>query len=274
VRIIPLALLIAGIMACTPPDTVETLSRQPPSIRGTITSVERAQTSVQRSSLRIEERPDQASGDDKALVTLAEGTLLYERRAGELARITIDSVQTGWLAEAWFEGPVAESYPVQATASLVIVEHAADVAMSALFRTDSVAYTLRARDNGYEAVIGVSFTNRTSDTTYFVNCNGAVGVSLEKLMEGNWRNAWSPVLPACLSPPIVVAPGATRSLPIRVFGGFPGSNVHPQFAVAEISGVYRAVWNSAVTHYQSQLPFGEPLPLAQRISNRFTLRAP
>lgn len=273
-RIIPAAALLLGIVACTPSESLETISRQPPSIRGTVTAVERAQASAQRSSIRIEERPDQSSGDDKALVSLVESTLLYERKGEELARISMDSVQTGWLAEAWFEGPVAESYPVQATASLVIVERAADPVMSALFRTDSVAYTLRARDNGFETRIGVTFTNRTSDTTYFVNCNGSVGVSLEKMIDGNWRNAWSPVMPACLSPPIAVAPGATRSMPIELFAGFAGSNVYPQFAVAEISGIYRAVWNSAVTGYQSQLPFGEPLPLAQRTSNRFTLRVP
>jgi hypothetical protein len=274
VRAIPFVLLVAGVVGCTPTDTIEAISRRPPSIRGTVTAVERAQTSVQRSSLRIEESPDQASGDSKAQVSLVESTLLYERKGGEFARISIDSVRTGWLAEAWFEGPVAESYPVQATASLVIVERTADPAMSALFRTDSVAYTLRARDNGYAAVIGVKFTNRTSDTTYFTNCNGAVGVSLEKLTDGNWRNAWSPVMPACLSPPIAVAPGATRMMPIELFAGFPGGTAYPQFAVAEITGIYRAVWNSAVTRYQNQLPFGEPLPLAQRISNRFTLRAP
>lgn len=268
------AVLICATIACTPSDTLETISQQPPSIRGTVTAVVRAQTDAQRSSLRIEESPDQASGDNKAQVSLTESTLLYERRATGSVPISIDSVRSGWLAEAWFEGPVAESYPVQATASLVIVERSADPAMAALFRTDSVAYTLRARDNGYAATIGVTFTNRTSDTTYFVNCNGAVGVSLEKLIDGNWRNAWSPVLPACLSRPIAVAPGATRSMPIELFGGFPGSNVYPQFAVAEISGIYRAVWNSAVTRYQDQLPFGEPLPLAQRTSNRFTLQTP
>lgn len=272
-RIIPLALLVAG-SACTPADTLETISRRPASIRGTITAVERAQTSAQRSALRIEERPDKPSGDSKAQVSLVETTLLYERTRDDHVPISIDSIQSGWMARAWFDGPVAESYPVQATASLVIVERSADPAMSALFRTDSVAYTLRERDNGYVARIGVTFTNSTSDTTYFVNCNGAVGVGLEKLVEGNWRNAWSPVLPACLSPPIAVAPGATRSMPIELFSGLPGSNAYPQFAVAEITGIYRAVWNSAVTRYQNQLPFGEPLPLAQRISNRFTLRAP
>lgn len=273
-RITRLVLLIAGIPACTPAETPGTISRQPSSIRGIITAVERARTSAQRSSLRIEERPDQTSGDNKALVSLVESTRLYERTRGNNVRISLDSVQTAWLAEAWFEGPVAESYPVQATASLVIVQRSADPVRPTLFRTDSVAYTLRARDNGYAAVIGVTFTNRTSDTTYFVNCNGSVGVSLEKLIEGNWRNAWSPVLPACLSSPITVAPGATRRMPIEVFGGFPGSNTYPQFAVAEISGVYRAVWNSAVTRYQNHLPFGEPLPLAQRTSNRFTLQVP
>ena len=56
-----------------------------------------------------------------------------------------------------------------------------------------------------------------------------------------------------------------------MFGGYPGSNAYPQFAVADPAGVYRAVWHDVLGSYQDRLPFGEPLPLSLRTSNRFTL---
>lgn len=142
---------------------------------------------------------------------------------------------------------------------------------SALFQTDSLSYTLDAGNIGYTGAIGVQFTNRTADTTYFVNCNGATGVKLQKLVNGEWRDAYSPVRNDCLSPPITAPPGGTANLPIGVFSGYPGSNSFPKFSV-DIPGVYRAVWTAAVTSYQDRLPFGQPLPFEQRISNRFALR--
>lgn len=143
---------------------------------------------------------------------------------------------------------------------------------SALFQTDSLGYTLAAGDRGYSGVIGVQFTNRTGQTVYFVNCNGATGVRLEKRIGDQWQSVWSPVLSACLSPPITVQPGATRDFRIAVFGGYPGSNTAPQFTVADIAGDYRAVWPDALRSYQDRLPFGEPLALAHRVSNTFVLR--
>lgn len=143
-----------------------------------------------------------------------------------------------------------------------------------LFQTDSLSYTLRAGSVGYEGMIGVLFRNPRADTTYFVNCRGMTAVTLEKLVAGEWRQAYSPVMLQCLSPPIAVAPGTTASLPIPVFGGYPNSNNYPQFVDSDIRGIYRAVFSDAVTGYQDRLPFGERLPHDQRISNRFSLRVP
>ena len=143
---------------------------------------------------------------------------------------------------------------------------------SALFQTDSLEYTLAAGVRGYSGEIGVRFTNRTGQTVYFVNCNGATGVRLEKRIGAQWQSVWSPVLPACLSAPITVQPGATHGFRIHVFGGYPGSNTAPQFAVADIAGEYRAVWPDALRSYQDRLPFGEPRALAHRVSNTFVLR--
>ena len=140
-----------------------------------------------------------------------------------------------------------------------------------LFRTDSLAYTLRAGSIGYEGRIGVEFTNRTAATVYIVNCGGATSLSLEKLVDGAWRPVWSPVIPACLSAPITVPAGGVYRTVIHVFGGYAGSNTAPQFEGADIPGTYRAVWHSVLASYQDRLPFGQPLPLAQRVSNQFTL---
>jgi hypothetical protein len=143
---------------------------------------------------------------------------------------------------------------------------------NAQFQTDSLAYTLGTASIGYVGVIGVTFVNRTGATVYFVNCGGATGLSLEKRVDGQWVNVWSPVMLLCLSPPIIVAAGATYRTQISIFGGYPDGNTYPRFSVADIAGEYRAVWYSVLRTYQeSSSSFGEQLPLDARISNRFSI---
>jgi hypothetical protein len=140
----------------------------------------------------------------------------------------------------------------------------------ALFQTDSLAYTVRRGDIGYEVSIGVTFTNATGMVVHFVNCLGSTSFELQKLVADQWHVVWSAVTPTCLSAPIVIAPGAGRALHLTILGGFPEGNVHPQFLVADISGEYRAVFHDVV-HPDAGLPFGTTLPLASRVSNRFRL---
>ena len=144
--------------------------------------------------------------------------------------------------------------------------------VGALFQTDSLRYTLRADSGGFEGEIGVTFTNRTSGTAYIVNCKGATAVSLEKRIAGQWKSVWSPPIPLCLSAPITVASGATYRTRVWIFGGHPGSNAYPQFSITDIAGEYRAVWGLVLSSYQTDsLPFGTPLPIDRRVSNRFML---
>ena len=144
--------------------------------------------------------------------------------------------------------------------------------VGALFQTDSLRYKLRASSMGYDGEIGVTFTNRTGETVYIVNCKQATAISLEKRMAGKWTKVWSPPIPLCLSPPITVAPGATYRTRVWIFGGYPGSNANPQFSVTDIAGEYRAVWGQVLSSYQTKsLPHGTPLPIDRRVSNRFLL---
>lgn len=144
---------------------------------------------------------------------------------------------------------------------------------AAAFQTDSLSYTLVSAAHGLEGKIAFVFTNPTSAPVYIVNCRGATALRLEKRSGDRWVPAWSPVIPLCLSPPIVVQPGQQYAGVVHVFGGHPSTNMHPQFVVDPVPGVYRIVWTDVLRTYNDRgNPFGEPLPLEQRVSNRFQLR--
>lgn len=141
----------------------------------------------------------------------------------------------------------------------------------ALFQTDSLSYTVVSGDNGYWVHIATTFTNRTGHDVYFANCNNQTGLKLEKLEDGEWRTAWSPMLPLCLSAPILVEPGSTYDMDVGVFGGYPDNNKYPKFLVDEVDGVYRIVWDAAYSFYEKDGESNEELPLGQRVSNRFVM---
>lgn len=135
--------------------------------------------------------------------------------------------------------------------------------------TGSDSYLLRQTDSGFEAQMDQTFTNRTAETAYVINCHGGFSLSLERWQGGEWVRAWSPVVLLCLSEPIVIEPGGTFSHTVHVFAGHAGSNVHPQFEVTEIEGMYRLVWHALVHDYVDGS--GSPLPLRERVSNTFRI---
>lgn len=84
-----------------------------PSITGTVTAIGEGGT------LRIEVNPKEESGSAKAQVRVREGVAIFER-SGISRRF--EDIRQGQTVSAWFTGPVAESYPVQATASVIVIE--------------------------------------------------------------------------------------------------------------------------------------------------------
>ena len=142
-----------------------------------------------------------------------------------------------------------------------------------LIQTDATTYQLVSDADGLSTEIPYVFENRTGASVYLVNCNGVFALRLERLERGQWNVAWSPVLPLCLSPPIVIEAGATFAATLHVWGSPPNQNSAPSFDVADPSGTYRLVWDAALSSFQDYLPFGEPIPFPYRVSNPFTLRA-
>lgn len=140
------------------------------------------------------------------------------------------------------------------------------------FRTDSAVVTLRTTTLGYDGRIEATFTNTTKAPVYFVNCGGATGVMLEQQTGTEWKVVWSPMLPMCLSQPIIVPSGDSHRFSIEVVAGNPGSNLHPQFSTDTIDGTYRLTWTEVLTSYHDdRFPFGDPLPAELRRSNQFRL---
>jgi hypothetical protein len=125
--------------------------------------------------------------------------------------------------------------------------------------------------DGLATEIPYVFHNRTGAPVFLVNCNGAFALTLERLEGDQWKVAWGPFLPLCLSPPIVIEAGARFADTLHVWGSPPNQNSAPSFDVADPSGTYRLVWNAALSSFQDRLPFGEPIPLSYRVSNLFTL---
>jgi hypothetical protein len=58
---------------------------------------------------------------DQASVRITDETKIYKQQGSGLILASVDNLSAGTVAEVYFEGPVAESYPVQATAGKIII---------------------------------------------------------------------------------------------------------------------------------------------------------
>ena len=91
----------------------------PSSIRGTITSVSPL---VGQGVILVEERPQDRAGSNKASVTINASTRIYRGRIDASTKGSFSDLRNGQLVEVWFAGPVLTSYPLQATASVVVIQ--------------------------------------------------------------------------------------------------------------------------------------------------------
>lgn len=116
-RIVLLALLATLLTSCNPlsslPGVAQTgIPDEAPSICGVITV-------LSSDSLLVEEDPRAESGSAKAMMRIQEGTRVL-RRDGSAAHYS--TLAVGQTVSAWFDGPVAESYPVQTAAGVIVLE--------------------------------------------------------------------------------------------------------------------------------------------------------
>jgi hypothetical protein len=138
-------------------------------------------------------------------------------------------------------------------------------------QTDTLAFTVARTPDGLGVRIPFTFTNLTGDTVYVVNCRRTLAMSLQKRVADDWVDTWHAEVPQCLSPPVIVPPGGSHADTLHVHGATAADHF-PRFERAP-EGVHRIVWHALVHRYdENQSGFGQPVPLAHRVSNPFVLR--
>ena len=70
----------------------------------------------------IEEIPGTATGGDKSMLTMLSTARVLRRTASGVEPAGFADLRVGQRVSAWFDGPVAESYPTQARARAVVIE--------------------------------------------------------------------------------------------------------------------------------------------------------
>jgi hypothetical protein len=89
------------------------------SIIGDIAQVERTGG---RLRILVQQIPTRSAGYPIAWIAIGGGTDVVQRAGGSVSRGSSAELAVGMRVQAWFTGPVAESYPVQATAGTVLIE--------------------------------------------------------------------------------------------------------------------------------------------------------
>ena len=112
-------LVIAGVLALFLISRADAAPNGPPSIRGTITSVSPLGG---QGVILVEERPQDRAGSGKASITVNATTRIYRGRVSASTKGSFSDLRNAQLVEVWFAGPVLTSYPVQATASVIVIQ--------------------------------------------------------------------------------------------------------------------------------------------------------
>ena len=100
-----------GLSASVPAETA--------SIIGDVKQVERTDG---RLRILVEQIPTRSAGEPIAWITVNGGTSVVRRAGGSILRASSEQLAVGTRVWVWFTGPVAESFPVQATAGTILIE--------------------------------------------------------------------------------------------------------------------------------------------------------
>jgi hypothetical protein len=136
------------------------------------------------------------------------------------------------------------------------------------------AKEVRLRRDGEHlmAMVRYTYTNRTGGRVYLVNCNGNVAPSLQLERDTGWANWWGPATNACLSPPVIIEPGAVyRDSAMIAIASF-DSTRNSEIFTATGPITVRFIWHQALSSYDADLQsFGTHVPLEQRVSHPIRL---
>src|SRR5690349_19559586 len=142
-------------------------------------------------------------------------------------------------------------------------------------RTDRSSYVVRDTNGLASLTIRMTYTNNTGQRVYIPSCQGPQPPRLQKQVGDSWVVAFAPNILACESAPVQVNPGDSYPYTFSILAGMPGTSYVPRFAVSEIPGTYRILWEivtDVVGNPSRPVATRNPLPVDEEISNTFQLR--
>jgi predicted secreted protein len=101
-------------------DDEDPVNPKAPDIRGTITEIRQA-SEGRAPSVLVESGEARGNAIDKAWVSISRETKLLETSGEDFVAVSLTSLAIGQSVEVIFEGPVMESYPVQARARQFVI---------------------------------------------------------------------------------------------------------------------------------------------------------
>lgn len=167
--------------------------------------------------------------------------------------------------------------PLAALAILTTFGCASATARSASgppIETDRTVYAVDDTAGVSRLTIRMTYRNTTGKDVYLPTCRGPQPPRLQKEVNGSWVVAFAPNVLACESTPITIRAGDSYAYTFRVLAGLPGTNYAPRWAVAEIPGTYRVLWEvftGMSNNGGRTVTTRDPLPVEQEISNTFRL---
>jgi hypothetical protein len=161
--------------------------------------------------------------------------------------------------------------------SLADTAAAADAEM--LLRTNATEYQVDTTGGEIAVSIAVSVANETTDSLFLSTCGANTpSYLMERLADGEYTVALRPVCPMIATPPLVIAPGASRTDTLMMRAALPREGEAavsaPNFEADGVEGSYRIIYEVFERGWDVG---GTPDPatrltLDARSSNRFTLR--
>jgi hypothetical protein len=169
----------------------------------------------------------------------------------------------------------AETPPPAQPAETTTPPSPAPPAQNFAVSTDRNSYQMIEGPYGPEVTITTTIRAPRDKRVYITNCNGAIGTGLQRLVGGKWEYAWAQEMNACLSAPIIIEPGQEKTTTILAASGEHAAVDARRNSSRIEGGTYRVGWHGLYTSWDlNKRPWGEELPLEQRVSAPFTIAPP
>jgi hypothetical protein len=119
--VLTLAVALAACGTCN--DCGPSVGHGPPPVNGPagVPSVTGTASKVTSTSFVVQDGKDPSGAALAASIKVPADTPVLRSSGGGFTKASLDDLQDGVAVQVWFTGPVAESYPVQATAGTIVL---------------------------------------------------------------------------------------------------------------------------------------------------------